>query len=83
MCVAVNFGNFPGAIAINECKINVFAPLLVQKIPTILGGLGDGGCNRLVHYKPMLEQMHVSKVIGPLTGVSWQNDKMDFVYPKW
>jgi len=43
MCVAVNFGNFPGAIEINECKINVFAPLLVHKIPTLLRGLGDWG----------------------------------------
>ena len=67
----------------NECKINVFAPLLVHKIPALLGDLGEWGCNWLVHYKPMLEQMHVLKVIGPLTGVFWQNDKMDFVYWNW
>ena len=31
------FGYFPAAGARNECKINVFSPLVLRKIPTIRG----------------------------------------------
>ena len=39
VCSRKIFGYFPGAMARNECKVNVFAPLLLCKIPTIRGGL--------------------------------------------
>ena len=42
VCICTFWVISQGASARNECKINVFAQLLLRKIPTIRGGLAGG-----------------------------------------